>query len=263
MSRKWILTLAACNAATVCVISSFNSNPKACAASGTKAAPEVQWILEQHEETFGDQTVYLSRDAMKLENHKDKFVFLATSSDSKQFLFRPAEKVIATTSNFNWGHVFALVEPEEVRKYKVEDNVSWKGMRCRKLIQTEGNWTLVSKDIEIDPKILKALCSYYNDPPFPAVPLVTCRTNTNTVYKGRSWVGDGFHDLRAGSRLHFQTTKWKKVPYRVEDFKVPVGFKSVPLRQVVMSTAKTSEMESLFNNIGLTDSLKPEKKGKK
>jgi len=262
MNRHWILTLATIKVATVCLIFSLSRNSTAWATPGTKAAPEMEWILEQHDETIGDHTVYLSHDAIKLEQHKDQFVFLATSHDSKQYVFRPKEKIIATTSNFNWQNVFAIVETEKLRKYSIEDNVSWKGLRCRKLIQSEGNWTMVSKDIEIDPKLVKALCLYYNDPPFSAVPLATCRTNPTTKYKGGEWVGDGFHDLRAGSQLRFRTTNWKKVPYREEDFKKPVGFKSVPIRQVVMSFDKRSAVESMLDNVGFSDSLTPEKKKK-
>jgi hypothetical protein len=83
-----------------------------CAASSAAErgkSPPGEWIIEQTSRDWGNQTIYVTSNAVKVENHKRNFVFMATANEANQYLFRPTEKIMATTSKFNWEEILPFV----------------------------------------------------------------------------------------------------------------------------------------------------------
>lgn len=227
----------------------------ASSAAEREKTPTVEWILEQKSDEWGNSTLYVARNAVKVENHKRNFVFMATSRDAHQILFRPEEKIMAMTSEFNWEDFVPFVRSGHSHSlYTIEDNVSWKGLRCRKFIESPVAWCLVAKDIDLDPKLAEAVCMFYGMSQYPALPVVSYQSKGKTSkYKSTGWLKSMSFDYGGGgSHLRFDTTSWKKIPYRETDFLKPIGFRKVNPRDIVFSADEQSALESVINDVGFT-----------
>lgn len=239
-----------------------------CAASSAAErgkSPPGEWIIEQTSRDWGNQTIYVTSNAVKVENHKRNFVFMATANEANQYLFRPTEKIMATTSKFNWEEILPFVRAGNPHPpYTIQDNITWKGLRCRKLIESDVAWTLVAKDIDVDPKLAESVCMLYGMPHYTSLPVVNYQSKGNQSQdKKATWLKSGQFDSGGGSVLRFETASWKKIAYREADFQKPIGFRRVNPREIVFSRDERSAIESVINDVGFSstpDSSKTEKK---
>src|SRR5277367_1719841 len=199
---------------------------------------EWQFMMHQHE--LGDCRVFLGKHYVKIACTATDLTSVSDASSGEIIRYRTADKVEwRARMSAIWGLNVHGQTPEPKSL-----NVKWTkcgtckkaGMNCSWWIANgqKDRFFLLSDEINVDPKAIEVICRTFRLPIAPKVPIRVERPqNTNTRLdedvraKRGTWsitrdIDATYYD---SALVEIDSTSFKKVPFRIADFKEPKGFK--------------------------------------
>ena len=238
------------------------SNAGVNAAISAESKAPAEWILVQNEDGSGLNTVYVTRDAIKIVNAHLGCQMLVRAPDWKVHCFQQKEKVewIGNLEQFS-GDIMINPYSTPTRPaavpVKVIGSGTIKGLRYLKYPVNRNQIFLAAEELHISPQAADFISRFYGTPYVQGVPLYSC-----TFLKGEKlnasqlnpWIDMGMtNDLRTGLRVNLETQSGKKVPYNAADFQLPRNYKrSVSLSSVALSGDKKSQFSDMLDSVGFT-----------
>jgi hypothetical protein len=234
-------------------------------ASRAESITRTEWIFSQKEDTAGLNTLYVTRDAVKIVNTHLGCHAIAKAPDWNVHCFQPKEKIewIGKMDLFT-GEV--MINPYAIPKYrpvcpfKAVAQGTFKGVKYKRYSVRKRELLLASSDIPVSPQAAEFLSRFYGTPYIQAVPLYSCE-----VLPGRNlrvspqtpWIDLGMtDDLRSGLRVNLDTQSCKQVAYNAADFELPHNFKRIAdLVSVTLSGDKKSQFSEMLDSVGFTSEL--------
>jgi hypothetical protein len=234
-------------------------------ASCAESMARTEWIFSQKEDTAGLNTLYVTRDAVKIVNTHLGCHAIAKAPDWNVHCFQPKEKIewIGKMDLFT-GEV--MINPYAIPKYrpacplKAVAQGTFKGVKYKKYSVRKNELLLSSSDIPVSPQAAEFLSRFYGTPYIQAVPLYSCevlRGHNIRVSRQNPWIDLGMtDDLRSGLRVNLDTQSCKQVPYNAADFELPRNFKRMAdLVSVTLSGDQKSQFSEMLDSVGFTSEL--------
>lgn len=231
---------------------------------GASAEPADIWVLNQHGEEQGNTTIYISQDAVKVDNKEHGCQLLTRAPDWKVHCFRPREKVewVGELSQFNgimMVNPFALPQKQGTKNLVAIGKGSINGLKYTKYRtqRSDKDLLLTADDIQVDARGAEFLARLFYVPFRPNVPLyrLTDRGKGETHVEDKpKWIDlNSMKDLRGGMVTKLATTGWHKEPYNASTFAIPQGYKRInDIIQISYSKHDKSQVNDMINDIGFT-----------
>jgi hypothetical protein len=231
---------------------------------------EWQYIMHQHE--LGDCKLFLGKHYVKIACTASDFITVSDASRGYVVRYRTADKLEwrAKTSAI-WGLNIhrTIPEPKDL-------NLQWTkcgsrkiaGMNCSRWIangQADRIFWL-SDEMNADPNAIEVICRTFRLPITPKVPIRVERqqyTSTRPSEEARTKHGTWSlaRDFDAtwydSASVEIDSNSFKKVPFKIADFKEPQGFKTVSSpNQLILNKQQTNELVDMLDGIGFATDKK-------
>ena len=255
--------------------------------SHAAAEDQSEWLLTQQHPDIGQYTVYVSHSAVKLKSTDRGLSILAKAPSWKVICYRPRERTFwdcdldffnnvillnPTTSLKREPHVPVVVrEAGDIRGNSKNlllvqrtGTGTKNGVRHTEYEFADASKRLVfwvASDIQVSPKVAEVLSRLAAVPQMDKVPLyVRLNRRKVTSYSGQldktknipfASLDGATQDLRQGPQETLITKSCRKVPFRREDFEIPVGYKRVPdVLDISLSPKMKLDMTTVLDDVG-------------
>jgi len=219
--------------------------------SSPKSVQE-EWIFHQISPQFGNQTVYVCHDAIKIVNARYHFEIVASSPTWKLHSFRRDNKTICNVDKIDLEDALPLSRVPKPGAFRFEREQTWQGLPCKRFREVNGASTLSTDKVRTDRKAVAVLCNYYNVPKFSDFPVCNFWNRSESVhYSNKDWEDmTQFRDITDASTFKFITKSWQKVPYNPNDFVYPTNYRVITdIKDMVLGDHK-KQLESLIDDLG-------------
>lgn len=217
--------------------------------------PRQAWLAQMQHRQLGSYRVYITRDAIKMDNVSAGYQILSKAPDWDIITFRNDDKMLNRVKRANYyrGNSYVPVDDKpnksRIRQIaigyidKLKANIFSNGYEDFWLIETLG--------------LAPEVC---------AIPQIEFSTKALSGLLVRYTVALSGHDVPDKARPEFEshdgkhvfviTRSIKSVPYNASDFAVPVGYKNEPNREHVL-TSKQSKAgaDQILEELGLGQKL--------
>jgi hypothetical protein len=219
----------------------------------------TEWVLKQNGVDVGDVNVYVSQDAVRIENPRLGYCVLAKAPDWQVFCYRVKDKTYWTGAMKDFNGIilrnpFAVPKFNEVVLHQV-GQVQYCDQPCTEYRPPTPSYSLLGANtIPANPKVCELLCRYFFVNKMEKVPLA----RRNLVVRqerqlaGKGWLdSDLARDLRKGPDKVLWTTSVQAKSYCAEDFIMPGGMTRLKdIGQIGMSNATRDNFGDLFGEFG-------------
>lgn len=227
-------------------------------AVGALAAP-IEWKLSQKHAEFGQVTILVVPDAVKIINSSLKYEILAKAPAWDVVMYRTAEKKQCTMKRdyFVSTRVFKFLHPPrslvqmqftKLDKSKLDD------VELTHL-QDPGDkaelW--VSNNIKVQRAAIDIVEAYYNIKPSPGMPLrLILFLRDKKKLPINSWFNGGLNMGYQGKTTFLKTDEAKKIPYDASDFIYPKNFANAKSPEdLMLSKGQEKSFDNLMDDMGL------------
>ncbi|MBU6453289.1 MAG: hypothetical protein KGS72_16015, partial [Cyanobacteria bacterium REEB67] len=221
-----------------------------------------EWLLKQSAVDVGDVLVYISPDAVKIENLRMGYAVLTKAPDWQVYCYRAKDKKYWTgcMKDFNGillRNPFAVPKFNQAILHQVAQ-VQYCNVPCTEYRPNPASYTLLGANtIATDTRVSELLCRYFFVNKMKAVPLA--RRNL-VVRQERQLAGNGSNgwldadlarDLRKGPEQVLWTTAVQTKTYSSEDFALPKEMTRLKdIGQIGMSNDTRDKFSDLFGEFG-------------
>lgn len=235
-----------------------------CASPARAQSLDTEWILQQHSDTNGNVTVYVSRDAVKIVSLDWGYQLLAKAPSWTIHCFRPKEKIewLCNLAHFNGTMLVSPVYGGEANKDRVHpfEHGVMQGLHFTNYAKSRQSQSklFLANDIDVSAEAANFICRFSNSPNAGKVPLywgAFKERSAGESSKGSDgWIGrmDFAEDKRSGLVAALATKSWKKQPFNPLDFEYPHAYKVVSkLNQITYSDTQRQTINEMFDDMGM------------
>jgi hypothetical protein len=216
------------------------------ALAANAASSKAEWVLHQKQRDSGNQTVYITDDAIKIVNEESGYQVVARAPTWDVIIYRPDNKLAMKTTviGFRRFSPFGpLLSRGESSSFVLEKSDTIAGVAANKLSKSSGAQLWVASAIKAAPEISDMLQSYDRFP-IAGIPL---------KYRSRNDTPDAIHTAQ---KLLVETFDAKKIARVEKDFEYPTPKRWVKTQsEVLSSVAKMKELNSIMDDLGVGSKL--------
>jgi len=230
------------------------------------AANEIGWKLDQKHAEFGNVTILLGQNNLKIDNTTFKYQIVANAPNWDVIMYRSSEKkqcrmkysYFTTVRVFKFLTLERNLEKPELLKQKSEAQGELK-FTCYGFKEGTRELLCVSDNIKTSRPAINIIEAYYNTKVSPGVPVRVVyefRQDKQKAAPNASWFSGGLNGGFEGLTTFLQTLSAKKVSLRASDFNYPPDdYKHVKTAsELMISTNQAASLNSVMDDLGLDGS---------
>lgn len=232
-------------------------------------AKTAAWLLEQNEEDFGDCSIYLWHDGIKVVSRKLDCELLCKAPDWKVHFYSNDQKSewigeLPQFSGLVMANPFAQPDVTKTLAIKAVGSGDLNGLKYTKYRTQFSAKDLIytANDLDVDPKVAEFMARMYVVPLTKKIPLsrITDKGQGRKLAKRKQVTlsNSSASDLRGGVVTKLVTKSWKPIRYNPVDYATPKGYKRMKdIIQVSYSANRKAEVDSMLDQIGFKSKPKP------
>lgn len=219
----------------------------------SKSGPK-EWLLLQRHKEYGTHKVYLSADAVKLENASAGFAIISRAPDWRIVSFRPDDKVeyICPRSTYYEQNNFHPITAESEKHYIIRNSEPLDKIPVRAYCTRHDEYSF-AQGLPLAPEVGAFLCAYYMMRPHPGIP-TSANINIGPQKKEKNfWLGS---NDPWGVTNFLRSESIKEIPYNAKDFAEPNGYRlAKSIKEIDSSAAARSGSKELLEDLGIGEKL--------